>query len=56
MLEDIMNNNNLEYIYIVTEKDYNIVKSMKILRNIENIRYLYVYTDEVRIGITLDIS
>ena len=55
MLEDIFKNNKLEYIYINTYTDKNIVKTMTISSNIDNIRYFYVY-NYGRVEITLDIS
>ena len=55
MLEDFLKNNKLEYIYINTYKDKNIVKTMTISSNIDNIRYFYVYNND-RAEIILDIS
>ena len=55
MLEDLMNNNKLEYVDIYAWKDYNIVKSMTLSHNIENLRYFDVYRRD-RVVITLDIS
>ena len=50
-----MKNNKLEYIHIYREIDYNIVKTMTISHNIENLRYIYVYIYDGRVDISLDI-
>ena len=56
MLEDLFKNNKLEYVYIITKEHKNIVKSMTISHNIENLRYFHVNNDNIRVDITLDIS
>ena len=56
MLEDLLKNNKLEYIHINTYKDKNIVKTMTISSNIDNIRYFYVKNNNDRVEIILDIS
>ena len=53
MLEDLFKNNKLEYVHI--DRGDNIVKSMTLSSNIENLRYLYIDYN-VRIYIILDIS
>ena len=56
MLEDIMNNNKLEYIHINTRNEYNILKPMTLSHNIMNLKYFYVNYSRDRVVITLDIS
>ena len=53
MLEDLFKNNKLEYVHIY--RGDNIVKSMIISFNIQNLRYLYIdiYNE---VDITLDIT
>ena len=55
MIEDLFKNNKLEYIHILTSQEYNIVKSMTISFNIQNLRYLYIYICD-RVDLTLDIT
>ena len=54
MLEDLFKNNKLEYIDIY--KGNNIVKSMTISTNIQNLRFFYIDNNNDRLDITLDIS
>ena len=56
MLEDLFKNNKLEYIYIATDNQKNIVKSMTISSNIQNLRFFYIDNDKDIVDITLDIS
>ena len=42
MLEDLFKNNKLEYTYIKTYADQNIIKSIIISSNIKNLRYLCI--------------
>ena len=53
MLEDLFKNNKLEYVDIY--KGNNIVKSMTISTNIQNLRFFYI-NNKYRVDITLDIS
>lgn len=53
MLQDLFNNSKLEYINILNVN--NIVESMTIKHNIENLRCFYVI-NHASIDITLDIS
>ena len=54
MLEDLFKNNKFEYVDIY--KGTNIVKSMTISYNIENLRYFNVINYKYREDITLDIT
>ena len=54
MLEDLFENNKLEYICII--KDYNIVKKMTISKNIQSLNCFYVDNEYHRVNITLDIT
>ena len=53
MIEDLFKNNKLEYVDIY--KGNNIVKSMTISSNIQNLRFFYI-DNKYREDITLDIS
>ena len=54
MLEDLMNNNKLEYVDIYAWKDKNIVKPMTLSTNIMNLRYFYINI-VYKVDITLDL-
>ena len=54
MLEDLFKNNKLEYVDIY--KGNNIVKSMTISSNIQNLRFFNIDNNKDREDITLDIS
>ena len=54
MLQDLFNNNKLEYIHANYRN--NIASSMTISSNIENLRFFYVNNGVNRVDITLDIS
>ena len=56
MLEDLFKNNKLEYIFIKTYKFINIVNSMTLSSNIENLRYFNVIYYNGKVDITLNIS
>ena len=55
MLEELFKHNKLEYVHILTEKGKNIIFIMLLNKNIENLRYFYVYLDDIRYEVTLDI-
>ena len=55
MLEDLLQNNKLEYINIDTYRSINIIKAMTISTNIQNMRYFFI-DNSSRLDITLDIS
>ena len=55
MLEALFKKNKLEYVHILTFESKNIVKSMTILSNIQNLRFFYI-DNKYRENITLDIS
>ena len=57
MLEELFKNNKLEYVHI-NKYMYgeNIVKSMTISFNIQNLRFFCINNGENRVNITLDIS
>ena len=55
MLEDLLQNNKLEYINIDTYRSINIIKAMTISTNIQNMRYFFI-DNSSRLYITLDIS
>lgn len=55
MMEDLFKNNKFVYIHIKTHEYANIIESMTISLNIENLRYLYVDNDYKRLDITLDV-
>lgn len=54
MLEDLLKHNKLEFVHIFHGK--NIVKSMTMSLNIENLRYFYVNICDDKADITLDIT
>ena len=54
MLEDLFKNNKLEYVDIY--KGNNIVKSMTISTNIQNLRFFQINNGENMVNITLDIT
>ena len=56
MLEELFKQNKLEYVHILTEKGKNIIFIMVLNKNIENLRYFYVYIYNIRYEVTLDIS
>ena len=55
MLLDLFKFNKLEYVYIKTEKGKNIILDLTLNNNIKNLRYFYVYIDDIRYEVTLDI-
>ena len=57
MLSDLIKNNKLEYVYISNlGGSPNIVSSMTISFNTENLKFLYVTNREWSVDITLDIT
>ena len=56
MLEDLFKNNKLQYVYVSTELDKNIISDMVLNRNIENLSYFDVDVKCMRYEVVLDIS
>ena len=56
MLEELFKLNKLEYVHINTRKYKNIILDLTLNNNIKNLRYFYVYIDDIRYEVTLDIS
>ena len=54
MLEDLLNNNKLKYIFI--RNGQNIVKEMTLSRNIKNLNFFCIDNVNNRVNITLDIT
>ena len=57
LLEDLFKNNKLEYINVRNDiPDSNIVKSMVLLHNIANLRFMYISQEKAKYDIKLNIS
>ena len=55
MIEELFNQNKLEYVHAKTSYGKNIILNMTLNKNIENLRYININIDYMRYEVTLDV-